>query len=253
MPTAPKQQNPDWNEDEHILALDLYLSCKPAQPQKGSADVRALSELLNRLHQRLGTRALPTLRNPDGVYMKLMNLKAHDSEYVALGRKGLARGNRLEAQVWRDFGGDLPRLSRVAATIRSFILSATTESALPRDDDDDLAPEGRLLTRVHKGYERNPKNRQRKLLQFKRDNGGRLSCECCGFDFERVYGTHGAGFIECHHTVPVSTLTPATKLRLSDLRLVCSNCHRMLHHKQPWLAYEALAQLIKSAKNADTT
>jgi hypothetical protein len=30
-----KPQNPDWTGDEHILALDVYLSAKPGQPQKG--------------------------------------------------------------------------------------------------------------------------------------------------------------------------------------------------------------------------
>jgi 5-methylcytosine-specific restriction protein A len=85
-------KNPDWTEDEHILALDLYLSKKPGQPQKGSPQVLALSALLNRLHQKLGTQGEATLRNPDGVYMKLMNLKAHDPEFVAKGLKGLPRG-----------------------------------------------------------------------------------------------------------------------------------------------------------------
>jgi hypothetical protein len=42
--------------------------------------------------------------------MKLMNLSAHDPEFVASGRKGLPRGNRLEAEVWQDFGSDRQRL-----------------------------------------------------------------------------------------------------------------------------------------------
>jgi hypothetical protein len=35
--TMPK--NPDWTRDEHILALNLYVSAKPGQPQKGSREV----------------------------------------------------------------------------------------------------------------------------------------------------------------------------------------------------------------------
>src|SRR4026208_297076 len=103
---AKSPQNPGWTEDEHILALDLYLSKKPGQPQKGSSEVIALSQLLNRLHQKLGTQGEDTLRNPDGVYMKLMNLKAHDPEFIAKGLKGLQRGNRLEPEVWQEYGGD---------------------------------------------------------------------------------------------------------------------------------------------------
>jgi serine/threonine protein kinase len=58
---------------------------------------------------------------------------------------------------------------------------------------------------------------------------GRLACEACGFDFAQVYGKLGEGFIECHHTKPVSKLRKGDKTKLSDLALVCANCHRMLH------------------------
>ena len=111
-------KNPDWTEDEHILALDLYLSKKPGQPQKGSAEVLDLSALLNRLHQKFGTTATTTLRNPDGVYMKLMNLKAHDPESIARGSKGLQRGNQLEAKVWEQFGDRALELHDVAVAMR---------------------------------------------------------------------------------------------------------------------------------------
>jgi hypothetical protein len=53
---ATNARNPAWNRDEHILALDLYMSCKPKQPQKGSTQVVALSGLLNRLHKKLAAR-----------------------------------------------------------------------------------------------------------------------------------------------------------------------------------------------------
>lgn len=245
MPVAAgtKPQNPDWTLDEHILALDLYLSAKPGQPQKGSKEVVALSELLNRLHRKLGTQGSAMLRNPDGVYMKLMNLKAHDPDSIARGRRGLQRGNRLEADVWREFGSDPPRLKQVAQAIRSFITSSLPLPDSLSDEDDELAPEGRVLARVHRSYERNPKNRAKKLARFKRENDGRVFCESCGFDFERPYGERGAGFIECHHVTPVSQLTAGTKPLLSDSRLVCPNCHRMVHRAQPWLSWEQLAAL----------
>jgi len=52
--------------------------------------------MLRRLHHKLGTTGLPTLRNPEGVYMKLMNLKAHDPESVSLGRRGLPTPSAAE-------------------------------------------------------------------------------------------------------------------------------------------------------------
>ena len=35
--------------------------------------------------------------------------------------------------------------------------------------------------------------------------------------------------IEVHHIVPLAKLSGATKVRLSDLMLLCSNCHLAVH------------------------
>jgi len=69
--------NPDWARDELILALDFYLKHRPNPPDKASKDIHALSQRLNGLGAKL---LLPSLRaesfrNPNGVYMKLMNFR----------------------------------------------------------------------------------------------------------------------------------------------------------------------------------
>jgi putative restriction endonuclease len=74
---------------------------------------------------------------------------------------------------------------------------------------------------------------------------GRLFCEACKFDFEKKYGSIGNGFIEVHHTIPVSELKRGAKTRIADLALVCSNCHRILHRRRPWLTIPALHKLLK--------
>jgi len=100
-------------------------------------------------------------------------------------------------------------------------------------DDDEVFPEGKKLTELHKRKERNSKavrKKKKKVLQ----ESGKLECEVCGFDFVRTYGEElGYGFAECHHTFPVSKLTEEQKTKLSDLAIVCANCHRMLHKLQP--------------------
>jgi predicted HNH restriction endonuclease len=73
---------------------------------------------------------------------------------------------------------------------------------------------------------------------------GALACEACGFDFEVTYGERGKEFIECHHVRPLSELKPGDKTSVDDLALVCSNCHRMIHVRRPWLTIEQLKQLI---------
>lgn len=105
-------------------------------------------------------------------------------------------------------------------------------------------PEGRLVERRHLARERNPA-----IIKLAKDqalnNSGRLLCACCGFDFERTYGELGSGFIEAHHTKPLSSLTTDEVVTtVEDLALVCSNCHRMLHRRRPWLGLDQLQEIL---------
>lgn len=87
---------------ELILALDLYLRFRDALPSKDSAEVIELSTFLSRNHAQDPADA--TYRNPNGVYMKMNNFRHFDPEYIADGRVGLERGNKLEEVVWKEFG-----------------------------------------------------------------------------------------------------------------------------------------------------
>jgi 5-methylcytosine-specific restriction protein A len=60
-----------------------------------------------------------------------------------------------------------------------------------------------------------------------------LACVVCGFDFEARYGPWGAGFAEVHHVVPLSAAgAPRETNPLTDLAVVCANCHRMIHRRR---------------------
>jgi predicted HNH restriction endonuclease len=88
--------------------------------------------------------------------------------------------------------------------------------------------EEKVKVKEHKYYERDSSIiRKKKLEASKRKQ---LFCEACGFDFKEKYGSHGVGFIECHHKYPIAK-AGKRKTKLTDLALVCSNCHRMLHKK----------------------
>lgn len=59
-------------------------------------------------------------------------------------------------------------------------------------------------------------------------------CQGCGFDFERKYGAIGVGFIEVHHTKPVSSLGGSVQVDpRTDLVVLCSNCHSIVHRRRP--------------------
>lgn len=105
----------------------------------------------------------------------------------------------------------------------------------------DSFPEGRLVERLHLARERNPA-----LIRRAKELAPRpLVCACCGFDFEAKYGLIGRDFIEAHHTKPVSTFSPdGDETLVEDIALVCSNCHRMLHRRRPWLGIHELKDIV---------
>jgi 5-methylcytosine-specific restriction enzyme A len=241
-------RNPDWTRDELILALDFYFRHRARIPDKTSKPVLDLSRELNSLARALNLGGGVTFRNANGVYMKLMNFRRLDPDYTASGGVGLSRGGRADAQVWNDFSGDLPKLRATAELIRKGIAAG---DAKPAEEDDGgpepeiaEAPEGRVVTRMHRSRERNGEivgNKKASVLK----KHGRLQCEGCNFDFEHFYGERGRGFAECHHVNPVSTLAPGQRTRLDDLAIVCANCHRMIHAKAPWLAMDELRAIVR--------
>lgn len=111
------------------------------------------------------------------------------------------------------------------------------------DDEEISFPEGREVFRLHRQRERS--SRLVKMVKDKAAKCGKLHCQVCGFDFSQVYGALGQGFIEAHHALPVSMLSTETPTRVSDIALVCSNCHKMLHRRRPWLSIEALTAILK--------
>jgi 5-methylcytosine-specific restriction protein A len=96
--------------------------------------------------------------------------------------------------------------------------------------------------RLHKRYERDPKLIKEKRKAAAPDG---LVCEVCGFDYKAAYGDLGEGYIEVHHLRPVHRLVAGTKTKLSDLALLCANCHRMAHRKRSPLSLEELAAALR--------
>ncbi len=240
---AATARNPDWSRDELILALELYLRHRKRLPDTHSKEVADLSALLNAIGAEISGKR-ESFRNANGVYMKLANFRAIDPSYTSQGRKGLQRGGKGDSDVWVEFADNPGRLSAVADAIRTAVADGEV-AALPEVNADEMmdAPEGRLLTRVHLSRERNRKLvAKRKELAIR--TTGKLLCDACGFDFSAIYGERGTGFIEAHHLNAVHTLQAGSRTRVQDLALVCANCHRMIHAKQPWLTLDELRAII---------
>jgi predicted HNH restriction endonuclease len=105
-------------------------------------------------------------------------------------------------------------------------------------------PEGKLVGKIHLKRERNSLliKGAKRLFQEK---FGKLFCQICNFDFEEIYGELGRNFIEGHHTIPVSTMTFDYETKVEEIAMVCSNCHKMLHRRRPWLSMDKLKNLLK--------
>lgn len=122
-------------------------------------------------------------------------------------------------------------------------LEKQSDKAMATEDDDSEFPEGKPLEQRHLRRERNRKLIEKAKQEF-RDKNKRLFCQACGFDFERKYGDIGKDYIEAHHTLPVSAMAEGHVSKAKDIALVCSNCHRILHRRRPWLGMDELGEII---------
>jgi 5-methylcytosine-specific restriction protein A len=235
-PQPSRSRRLAWLRDELILALDLYMSEGHTAPR---ASRQALSDLLRAFPVEPELAIDPQFRSLASVNRKLANFLALDPN----GDGGLERGGAGTRDVWGEFANDPQRVHRTADAIRAN-LAAGIPVILEQDDEVAEAEEGALLTGVHVRRERNARIVRQKKQKVVAETGA-LQCEVCNFEFAVAYGERGDGFIECHHLVALADLRPGSRTRLEDLALVCSNCHRMIHRRKPWLRPDELRRLIK--------
>ncbi|WHS98297.1 MAG: hypothetical protein LZT29_01208 [Pantoea stewartii] len=128
------------------------------------------------------------------------------------------------------------------AQVQSDTLSITERIHLVSDSH--YALEGGASYKIHRRIERNKKIVESKKEEFIKKYG-KLYCEVCGFSFEDVYGhSLKKSSIECHHINPLAE-NGLKETRLSDLVLLCPNCHRVLHQHNPCLDVETLIESMK--------
>lgn len=111
----------------------------------------------------------------------------------------------------------------------------------PLDDREMLEPflrigaEGKITESIVRRFERNQKLRE-VAIELRGS-----TCELCSFDFKKVYGKIGEGFVEVHHITPLSEIREEHKTDASiDLIVLCSNCHSMIHREKPAMRPEKL-------------
>lgn len=150
-------------------------------------------------------------------------------------------GGKLEEELWREFSENREELKKICRAI----IRTSPEVPRPTVYEEDEFAEGRILTMLHKIRERSPSVSNKKKAEVL-NKTGKLECEVCGFDFCKFYGELGKGMAECHHTKPVSELKKGEKTKLSDLSILCANCHRIIHRSKPILSIDQLKDIIKN-------
>jgi predicted HNH restriction endonuclease len=91
-------------------------------------------------------------------------------------------------------------------------------------------------------YERNPQARKKCIEHYG------TSCFVCGFNFGKVFGQLGEGFIHVHHLKPISEIGQEYEINpIEDMRPVCPNCHAMIHRQTPLLSIEEVQSLLQKS------
>lgn len=220
---ASIQRNPDWTRDETILALDVVLSTWPKLPLKHSKRVQELSDVIRSLPEHATAEKNDRFRNMDGVYMTLQNLASLHPDRSAQRRRHTSRVDRA---VWNTFWNRPHDVNLIAEQIRAGI--RLVKDALPLETVDPFeAIEGSVLARVHLLRERQRGFRPRVLRRVQAQHG-LILCEACNVCVARDDDLVASAMFEVHHVVPLAQVV-TTVTRLSDLVLLCANCHRLLH------------------------
>lgn len=95
------------------------------------------------------------------------------------------------------------------------------------NQEQDEAIEGARIQITATAYERNPENRAKCLSKWG------TTCQICGFDAAKVYGSEFEGLIHVHHIEPLCEVGQAHTIDPeNDLIPVCPNCHMILHSKK---------------------
>ncbi len=102
------------------------------------------------------------------------------------------------------------------------------------------ASEGHMRLVLHLQRERS-----QTLVRKKKMLAASLGCEICGFSFALAYGEAAADYCEVHHLVPLSEVVESAKTRMLDLAILCANCHRVVHLRNPPYTLEEVRAMLK--------
>ena len=113
-----------------------------------------------------------------------------------------------------------------------------------------VGKEGKLLARFHIYKERDRRFARMVRRHYKSHSGGKLICQACGCVPVKTYGPNGKSCVEAHHKIPIEQLQPDSVTVVSEMAMLCANCHRVVHSKRPCLTVEQVNQLVTAHRQS---
>lgn len=118
-----------------------------------------------------------------------------------------------------------------------YLLKRGVEAPDGSEPDNEEYQEGQRAWREASFLARNPK-----LVKAAKEHHG-VTCQACGFNFGKVYGEFGMGYIEVHHRNPMAD-GGQRRSTVQDVNVLCANCHRMVHRKKKPLTLARLKEIL---------
>lgn len=239
-------KSPPWTRDEIILALDLYYRLGRRVPGERELPVIQVSRYLNQLPVHDQSVRASNFRNPNGVALKIANLRAFDRSTSSVGMRG---GSRLDREIYEEFEDQPEQVARAAQEVlqRYGLAGGPTVT-------DDLRRAAEQPTSYQTRFDRYALHlvleQDMNTNAARRQQARSLTCEVCGFDFGRMYGTRGEGYIEYHHRAPLADLVAGMRPSPEDLHLICANRHAMLHLGDDPISLVDLKEMVRNAQRA---
>ena len=88
------------------------------------------------------------------------------------------------------------------------------------------------------------RERNKTVVKAKKKQAASLDCEICGFSFGEVYGSVASNYCEAHHLRPLGEVERTTQTRMEDLAILCANCHRVVHLRNPPFQLEEVREML---------
>jgi hypothetical protein len=134
-----------------------------------------------------------------------------------------------------------PGISAIPGYIRT--VNSDVTPLLDVDIHTLTATEGRRRLVLHLQRERN-----QTVVRSKKKQAASLGCEVCGFSFARAYGRAASDYCEVHHLLPLAEVEGATRTRMEDLAILCANCHRVVHLRNPPYTLQQVRSMLANGK-----